>query len=139
MNPSSCSLRRNIAVAAKTLRAALTSRRLLALLFVATLPLLLFPSGCGTKEEKHYPIQAEVIAVDMPHKLILVKHGEISGLMPAMTMSYVIAVPKQAEGLGPGDKITADLVVSNNHGRLEKIALLERAKPASRPTPRAAP
>ena len=91
-------------------------------------------AGCeGKPEEKHYPIQAEVIAVELPKKLIIVKHSDIPGLMPAMTMSYVIAVPKDAESLGPGDKISADLVVSNSKGRLEKIVLLEKAKP--NPTP----
>jgi protein SCO1/2 len=87
-------------------------------------------AGCeGKPEEKHYPIQAEVIAVELPKKLIIVKHGDIPGLMPAMTMSYVIAIPKEAESLAPGDRISADLVVSNNKARLEKIVLLEKAKP----------
>jgi len=91
-------------------------------------------AGCETKPvEKHYPIQAEVIAVELPKKLITVKHGNIPGLMPAMTMSYVIAIPKEAESLAPGDKISADLVVSNSKARLEKIVLLEKAKP--NPTP----
>jgi len=87
-------------------------------------------AGCESKlEEKHYPIQAEVIAVELLKKLIIVKHGDIPGLMSAMTMSYVIAIPKEAESLGPGDKISADLVVSNNKARLEKIVLLEKGKP----------
>jgi protein SCO1/2 len=91
-------------------------------------------AGCAVKpEEKHYHIQAEVIAVDLPKKLITVKHGDIPGLMPAMTMSYVIAIPKEAESLGPGDKIIADLVVSSNKARLEKIFLLEKAKPNPMP------
>jgi len=87
-------------------------------------------AGCEAKpEEKHYPIQAEVIAVELPKKLITLKHGDIPGLMPAMTMSYVIAIPKEAESLVPGDKISADLVVSSSKARLEKIVLLEKAKP----------
>jgi Cu/Ag efflux protein CusF len=90
-------------------------------------------AGCGAKEEKHYPIKAEVIAVELPRGVIIVKHGEIPGLMPAMTMNYVIGLPKEAEGLAPGDKISADLVVSENKGRLEKIVLLEKAKPNPAP------
>jgi len=43
--------------------------------------------------------------------------------MPAMTMMYQVAEPKQIETLQAGDKITADLVVSENKGRLEKIVL----------------
>jgi len=93
-------------------------------------------AGCEAKpEEKHYPIQAVVIAVELPKKLITVKHGDIPGLMPAMTMSYVIAVPKDAESLGPGDEISADLVVSKSKGRLEKIVLLEKPNRIQRPLP----
>jgi len=51
-------------------------------------------------------------------------------LMPTMTMSYAIAIP---ESLGPGDKISADLVVSSSKARLEKIVLLEKAKPNRAP------
>ncbi len=105
------------------------SKRTLALILAANLVVMSF-EGCGAQpEEKRYPIQAEVVAVDLPRKLLIVKHGEIPGFMPAMTMSYVIAVPKEAASLAPGDKITADLVVSASKGRLEKIVLLEKAKP----------
>jgi hypothetical protein len=52
-------------------------------------------------------------------------------------MSYAIAVPKEAASLAPGDKITADLVVSAGIGRLEKIVVLEKAKPDPATTPAA--
>jgi protein SCO1/2 len=105
-----------------------------ALLFLSAVFVACLLASCAPKpEEKHYPIQAEVIAVDLPKRLIIVKHGDIPGLMPAMTMSYVIAIPKEAEGLGPGDKISADLVVSESKGHLEKILLLEKAKPTPAP------
>jgi protein SCO1/2 len=97
------------------------------------LAVLLFLAGCGSAPAKHYPIQAEVVSVDVPKKLIFVKHGEIPGMMPAMTMSYMVAAPKEIEGLAPGDKISADLVVSESMGHLEKIVLVEKAKPV--PTP----
>jgi protein SCO1 len=83
-----------------------------------------FAAGCQSAPEKHYPIQGEVISVDEGKKLITVKHGDIPGLMPAMTMTYQVAEPKQIESLQPGDKIAADLVVSESRGRLEKIALV---------------
>jgi protein SCO1 len=109
------------------------SKRTLALILAANLVVLSFV-GCGAQpEEKRYPIQAEVIAVDLPRKLLIVKHGDIPGFMPAMTMGYVIAVPKEAASLAPGDKIAADLVVSASKGRLEKIVLLEKAKPNAAP------
>jgi Cu/Ag efflux protein CusF len=56
-----------------------------------------------------------------------VKHGEIPDLMPAMTMQYAVADSKQIENLRPGDNISADLVVSESKGRLEKIVLVTKA------------
>ena len=62
--------------------------------------------GCQTAPVKHYAIQAEVISVNVPEKMLTVKHGEIPGLMPAMTMNYLVADEKQIEPLKPGDKIS---------------------------------
>jgi Cu/Ag efflux protein CusF len=89
--------------------------------------LVLSSAGCQTRPVKHYAIQAEVISVNVPEKMVTVKHGEIPGLMPAMTMNYLVAEEKQIEPLKPGDKISADLVVGENVGHLEKIVLLEKA------------
>lgn len=83
-------------------------------------------AGCQSAPEKHYSIQGEVISADPAKKLLTVKHGDIPGLMPAMTMTYQVAEPKQMQTLQPGDKITADLVVSENKGRLEKIAVVSK-------------
>jgi Cu/Ag efflux protein CusF len=98
-----------------------------------------FAAACGPKDAKHYPIQAEVIALDLPKNLIVLKHGDIPGLMPAMTMGYIVATPKEAAALAPGDKIIADLVVSDGKARLEEIVLLEKAKPVPIPAPAAKP
>jgi protein SCO1/2 len=68
--------------------------------------------------------------MDLPRRLLIVQHGDIPGFMPAMTMGYSIAVPKEVETLRAGDKISADLVVSEGKARLEKIVLFEKAKPA---------
>jgi protein SCO1 len=90
-------------------------------------------AGCQSAPEKRYPIQAEVISADAARQMITVKHGDIPGLMPGMTMSYMVADAKQIEKLGPGDKITADLVVSDTKGRLENIVLVSKGD--GRPSP----
>jgi|SRR3974390_215708 len=77
-------------------------------------------AACQSAPGKRYPLQAEVISVDAPRKLIVVKHGEIPGLMPAMTMSYAVLDAKDIESLHPGDKISAELVVADEKGHLEK-------------------
>lgn len=92
--------------------------------------------ACQSAPEKHYAIEAEVISAEPQHQMLTVKHGEIPGLMPAMTMSYMVAEPKQIESLKPGDKISADLVVSDSKGRLEKIILLPSSAPTDGTVPR---
>jgi len=87
-------------------------------------------AGCQSTPVKHYAIQAEVISADVPKKMVTVKHGDIPGLMPAMTMNYLVADEKQIEPLKPGDKISADLVVGENVGHLEKIVVVEKAAAA---------
>jgi protein SCO1/2 len=89
--------------------------------------LIFLAAGCGARpEEKHYPILGEVIAVDPAHKVLTIRHGDIPGLRPAMTMGYDVATPAQLEGLQPGDTVNADLVVADNKGRLEKITLVRK-------------
>jgi protein SCO1 len=85
-------------------------------------------ASCGRPlDAKHFAIQGEVIAVDTPNKALTIKHGEIPGLMPAMTMRYAVKDSMSLEKLGPGDVISADLVVSESIGRLEKIELVRKA------------
>lgn len=83
--------------------------------------LILSVAACRSAPEKHYVLKGEVVSTDPPRKLITVKHGEVPGLMPAMTMTYAVSDAKQIEHLQPGDAISADLVVSDNEGRLEEI------------------
>ena len=85
-----------------------------------------FEVGCQSAPEKRFSIQAEVISSNPERRMITVRHGDVPGLMPAMIMSYMVADPKQIEKLAPGDKITADLVVSDSKGRLENIVLVSK-------------
>ena len=97
-------------------------------------------AGCKpAAPAKHYPVRGEVISADAPKGMIILKHGDIPGLMPAMTMSYMVADADQIKTLRPGDKISADLVVSENKGQLEKIALIEKAGSTPPPSPASPP
>jgi protein SCO1 len=104
------------------------SRRSLS--FLALVLALCALVGCRSGPDinaKHYPLQGEVVAVDTPNKALTVKHGDIPGLMPAMTMRYAVRDSKSTEKLSTGDLIKADLVVSDSIGRLEKIEMVRKA------------
>ena len=55
---------------------------------------------------------------------ILVKHEEIPGLMPAMTMPWKVQTANMLDNLGPGDLITSEIDVDNNQGVITKITKL---------------
>jgi protein SCO1/2 len=52
---------------------------------------------------------------------VLVKHEDIPGFMPAMTMPYKVEDAKLLAGKEPGDLITATLVVGETEAHLSKI------------------
>ena len=79
--------------------------------------LALVATGCGRQSakapanpnEKRYPLTGEILAVKPEEKILRVKHDEIPGFMPAMTMDFAategdLAIAK------PGKRIRAELV-----------------------------
>jgi len=72
-------------------------------------------------EEKHYPLTGEILSVDAPKKTIVVRHNDIPGLMPAMTMEFTVSAGDAALAK-PGQHIRAQLYpVKDGNWRLEAI------------------
>lgn len=69
------------------------------------------PASTGAKT---YPLEGEVLAKNPSNGEITVKHGNIPGFMPAMTMVYKTKDPSMVQQLNPGDQITADILVPEN-------------------------
>lgn len=95
-------------------------RRSFALLYIAALPALLLLAACGT-EARRYPLKGQVIAIAGSHDQLTVKHADIPGFMPAMTMGYRIKNDKLIDGLVAGDLIEATLVVNDTDVYLTDI------------------
>jgi len=71
--------------------------------------------------EKHYPLTGVILKVDTAAKALLVKHGNIPGLMPGMTMEFAVSDGDLANAK-EGQRIRADLVIdAKGDARLEKI------------------
>ncbi len=78
-------------------------------------------SASSAPEEKHYPLTGEILSVDAPKKTIVVRHNDIPGLMPAMTMEFSVSAGDAALAR-PGQHIRAQLFpVKTGNWRLEAI------------------
>jgi len=91
--------------------------------------------GCGRarSDQRSYTLQGQVQSIDAEHKLVVVKHEEIKGFMPAMTMPYEVEETKWLGELAPGDLIDATLVVFSNGAHLttiRKVGAAPLEKPA---------
>ena len=62
-------------------------------------------------DQRTFTLQGQVLSLEPARKVVTVKHGEIKGFMPAMTMPYEVRDEKLLDGLAPRDLIDAKLVV----------------------------
>ena len=110
---------------------------------VLSLCMALASAACSkAPDQRTYTLQGQVQSLEIPRKLVTVKHEEIKGFMPAMTMPYEVAEVSAMNGLAPGELINAKLVVFSNGAHLTDIkkvgaAPLEKP-PADVPNPPAA-
>jgi len=90
--------------------------------------------GSSSADRREYPLQGQVLSVTTDHKEASIKHEEIKGFMPAMTMPYKVRDAKEYEPLAPGDLINATLVVVSNDAYLKDVKKVGEApleKPAA--------
>jgi protein SCO1 len=95
--------------------------------------LLLLSTACNRRRK--YLVQGEVIAKNVNTNEITLKHGDIPGFMPAMTMPYKIKDPAVVRELQPGDKIAADLAFGQDRGDywLEDVRITAQDRPQDKP------
>lgn len=99
----------------------------------AALCMALAAAGCGkggseakadqalANGERRFPLTGEVLSADPARKVLVVRHNEVVGYMPAMTMDFPVS-GGDAAAARAGEKIRATLVVArDNTVRLEDI------------------
>ena len=98
----------------------------------ALLALALLATSCSRKPaDKRYELQGEVVAVDSAAHQITVAHQDIPGLMPGMTMPFLVG-PNDEWVFGkiaPGDQIHATLVIGKQ-AQLQDISFTKQAPAA---------
>lgn len=100
-------------------------------------------AGCTKSSERHFTLQGQVTAVSPDRNEATIKHEEIRGFMPAMTMPYRVKDPQLLAGIAPGDLVNATLVVIPNDAYLSTVkkvgtAPLEKPPADATATPAAA-
>jgi protein SCO1/2 len=79
---------------------------------LVTVGLALGGAGCTQKPEaREFQVVGQVVRIDRSTNYVTLRHEDIAGFMPAMTMPFAVKPPALLEGREPGDLVTATLYV----------------------------
>ena len=97
-------------------------------------------AGCGRAEapSREYELNGQILAVRPERSEVIIKHGDIKGLMPGMTMPFTVKDGALLQGKEPGDLVTATLVVGEIQAHLSTLVKTGHAAletPAPPPPP----
>jgi protein SCO1/2 len=85
------------------------------------------PAAAKAPEAERYALTGEILRVETERKVLIVRHDEIKGYMPAMTMEFLVSDGDLALAR-PGQRIRADMIPSKDGDfRLERIWPDERS------------
>lgn len=86
-----------------------------------------------TPPPKRYDIKGQILAVVPNRQELTLKHEDIVGFMPAMTMNYQVASAALMQGREPGELITGTLEVQDSTYRITAITHTGSAPLAATP------
>ena len=70
---------------------------------------------------RQFELQGQILAVRPERREVVIKHEDIKGFMPGMTMPFKVSTAALLEGRAPGDLVRATLVVNATQGVLTAI------------------
>jgi protein SCO1 len=70
---------------------------------------------------KQYELKGQVLGVKQDAGEVLIKHEDIQGFMPGMTMPFRVREAKLLDGLAPGDLVAATLVLEGADAYLSTL------------------
>jgi protein SCO1/2 len=92
----------------------------------------------GGDEGRRYELHGQILAVRPERNEVVIKHQDVTGLMPGMTMPFTVKDPALLAGKQPGDLVTATLVVGEVQAHLSTLTTTghtDLATPAAPPPP----
>ena len=85
---------------------------------------------------REYELVGQVLSVRSDRSEVVIRHEDIKGLMPGMTMPFKVRNGSLLSGVEPGDLVTATLAVSDVDAHLSTLTRTGHA-PIERPAPAA--
>ena len=88
---------------------------------------LVLATGCQARP-KRYELRGQVTAKDVASKTLTITHGDIPGLMSAMTMEYPVNDASVLQQVKTGDTITAVIEATNDslNYSLDDVRVVDR-------------
>ncbi|MDH4063527.1 MAG: SCO family protein [Acidobacteriota bacterium] len=92
-------------------------------------------AGCGRAPTPDtYELAGQILAIRAETQEVLIRHGDIVGFMPGMTMPFKVRDPRLLEGRAAGDLVTATLSVTPDAAWISTLTVTGRAPvPADAP------
>lgn len=93
-------------------------------------------AGCSRPSEapaREYQLQGQILAVRPERSEVVIKHQDIKGFMPGMTMPFKVKDGALLQGKAPGDLVTATLVVGEVDAHLRTLDTTGHAALATPP------
>jgi len=84
------------------------------------LVVLFLTLACGSRT-REYQLEGQVLAIDAGRQEITIRHRDIVGFMPGMTMPFRVRDAQLLDGRKPGDLVRATLVVLESDAYLAAI------------------
>jgi protein SCO1/2 len=79
---------------------------------LTALTILVVVTACRPDDTRTYQLTGQILVVNAAAREVLVKHDDIPGFMPAMTMPYTVSDPAILKDRVPGDVFVATLKVA---------------------------
>lgn len=92
-------------------------------------------AGCSTPEPatKSYTLTGQILAVHRDKQSLTIKHQDIPGYMPGMTMTFAAREAAMVEGRTPGEMVKATLEVGDTWSRLTAVEVTGKEPIAAMP------
>ena len=91
---------------------------------------VLLAGACTRAPEQHeYTVDGQVLAIERGDARVVIRHQNIKGFMPGMTMPFPVKDRALLSAARPGDFVSATLVVSNGDAWLSRITPTGRHEP----------